>query len=78
MKGDLLHMKTSLAAGVSCWRVKKTFDSVGWAVEGTRTTVDRAINNRSTMIAMAQDAHEFESAIVEESADSGGTRKVAG
>ena len=76
MKGDLLHMKTSLAAGVSCRRVKKTFDGVGWAVEGTRAKVDRAINYPIT--AMAQDTHEFEGAIVDESADSWGTRKVTG
>ena len=68
-------MKTSLATSVSCWRVKQAFDGVGWAI-GCRAKVDRAINDSIT--AMAQDAHKFEGAIVDESADSGGTRKVAG
>jgi hypothetical protein len=74
VKGDLLHVKTSLASGVSCWRVKKAFDSIGWAVEGRRAKVDRAINNPITT--MAQDAHEFEGAIVDNGTDSGGTRKI--
>jgi hypothetical protein len=34
IKGDLLHVKTSLASGVSCWRMKKAFDGIGWAVGG--------------------------------------------
>jgi hypothetical protein len=76
VKGNLLHMKTSLAPGVSCWRVKKTFDGVGWGIEGSRAKVDRAINDSITT--MAQDTDEFEGAIIDESADSGGTRKVAG
>jgi hypothetical protein len=75
VKGDLLHVKTSLASGVSCWRVKKAFDSIGWPVEGRRAKVDRAINNPITT--MAQDAHEFEGAIVDNGTDSGGTRKIA-
>ena len=78
MKGNLLQTKTSLAAGVSCRRVKKTFDDVGWAIEGIRTNVNCAINDRRTMTAMTQDTREFEGAIVDESSDSGGTRKVAG
>ena len=76
MKGNLLHVKASLASGVSCRRVKKAFDGVGWAIEGTRAKVDRAINDPVTT--MAQDTHEFEGAIVDESADSGGARKVGG
>jgi hypothetical protein len=76
VKGNLLHMKTSLTPGVSCRRVKKTFDGVGWGIEGSRAKVDRAINNPITTV--AQDTDEFEGAIVDESADSGGTRDVAG
>ena len=74
MKGDLLHVKTSLASGVSRWRVKKALDSIRWAVEGRRAQVDRAINNPITT--MAQDAHEFEGAIVDNGTDSGGTGKI--
>lgn len=74
MKGDLLHVKASLASCVSCWRVKKAFDSIGRAVEVGRAKVDRAINNPITT--MAQDAHEFEGAIVDNGTDSGGARKV--
>ena len=74
MKGDLLHVKASLASSVSCWRVKKAFDGIGWPVEGRRAKVDRAINNPITT--MAQDAHEFEGAIIDNGTDSGGTRKI--
>jgi hypothetical protein len=74
VKGDLLHVKTSLASGASCWRVKQAFDSIGGAVEGRRAKVDRTINNPITT--MAQDAHEFEGAIVDNGTDSGGTRKI--
>ena len=76
MKGNLLHMKTSLASGVPCRRVKKAFDGVGRAIKGSRAKVDRAINDSIT--AMTQDTHEFEGAVVDESADSWGARKVAG
>ena len=75
MKCDLLHVKASLASGVSCWRVKKAFDGIRWAVESGRAEVDRAINNPITT--MAQDAYEFEGAIVDNSTDSRGTRKIA-
>jgi hypothetical protein len=73
VKGDLLHVKTSLASGVSGWCVKKAFDGIWWAVEGRRAKVDRAINNPITT--MAQDAHEFECAIVDNGTDSWWTRK---
>lgn len=76
MKGNLLHVKASLASGVSCRRVKKAFDGVGWTIEGTRANVDRAINDSITT--MTQDTHEFEGTIVDESADSRGARKVVG
>jgi hypothetical protein len=44
VKGDLLHVKTSLASGVSCWCVKKAFDGIGSAVGNRRAKADRAIN----------------------------------
>ncbi len=74
MKGDLLHVKPSLASGVSCWRVKEAFNGIRWAVEGRGAKVDRAINNPITT--MAQDAHKFEGSIVDNGTDSGGTGKV--
>lgn len=74
VKGDLLHVKASLPSGVSCWRVKKAFNGIGWPVEGRRAKVDRAINNPITT--MAQDAHELEGAIVDNGTDRGRTRKI--
>lgn len=69
-------MKASLADSVSCRRVKKTLDGVGRGIVGSRTKVDRAINDPVT--AITQDAYEFEGAIVDESADCGGARKGSG
>jgi hypothetical protein len=76
VESDLLDVKTSLAGGVPRRCVKKAFDGVGWGIECRRTKVDRAIND--TVAAITQDAYEFEGAIVDDSADSGGTRKVVG
>jgi hypothetical protein len=56
--------------------VKKTLDGVGWRIVGSRTKVDRAINDPIT--AITQDAYELEGAIVDESADRGRTRKGTG
>ena len=67
-------MEMSLAGRVPRWRVKKAFDGIGRAVEGRTAKVDRAINNPITTI--AQDAHEFEGAIVDDGTDSGRTRKI--
>ena len=71
-----MDMKTSLAGGVPRRCVKKAFDGVGRGIECRRTKVDRAINDPIT--AITQDAYEFDGTIVDESADSGGTRKVVG
>ena len=71
-----MDMKASLAVSVPCRRVKKTLDGVGRGVVGSRTKVDRAINDPVT--AITQDAYEFEGAIVNDSADRGGTRKGTG
>ena len=63
-------MKTPLGSGVS--GVKKAFDGVRWAIEGSRAKVDCTIN--VPMTAMAQDTHEFEGVIVDESSDTWGTK----
>ena len=76
VESDLLIMKTSLAGGVPRWCVKKAFDGVGRGIECRRAKVDRAINDPIT--AITQDAYELEGAFVDESTDSGGTRKVVG
>ena len=76
MESDLLEMKTSLADSVPRRCVKKALDGVGRGFGGSRAKVDRAINNSVT--AITQDAYELEGAIVDESADGGGTRKVSG
>jgi hypothetical protein len=76
VESDLLDMKTSLAGGVPRRCVKKTFDGVGRGIERRRTKVDRAVYDPIT--AITQDAYEFEGAIVDESADNGGTREVVG
>jgi hypothetical protein len=52
--------------------VKNAFDGIGRA--GRRAKVVRAINNSTTTT--AQDAHEFEGAIVDDGTDSRGTRKT--
>jgi hypothetical protein len=75
VKGDLLHVKTSLADGVPCWRVKKALDGIGRGIIGG-ANVDRAIND--SVATITQHADEFEGVIVDESAHSGGTREVAG
>jgi 23S rRNA U2552 (ribose-2'-O)-methylase RlmE/FtsJ len=74
VKRDLLDMKASLADAVPCRCVKKAFDGVGRGIVGSRAKVDRAIDDSVT--AITQDAYEFEGAIVDTSADSGGTWKV--
>jgi hypothetical protein len=76
VEGDLLYMKTSLADSVPCRRVKKALDCVGRRIANRRAMVDRAIYDPVT--AITQDAYEFECAIVNESANRGGTRKVTG
>jgi hypothetical protein len=76
VESNLLDMKASLADSVSRRRVKKTLDGVGRGIVGSRTKVDRAINDPVT--AITQDAYEFEGAIVDESADRGGARKGSG
>lgn len=72
VKGNLLHVEMSLAGRVPRWRVKKAFDGVRRGMGGSRANVDSAINDAVT--AITQDTYEFESAIVDEGTNSGGTR----
>lgn len=74
MKRDLLDMKASLTGAVPSRCVKKALDGVGRGIVGSRAKVDCAIDD--TVTAITQDAYEFEGAIVDTSADSGGTWKV--
>jgi hypothetical protein len=65
-------MEMSLAGRVPRWGVKEAFNSVRRGMRGSRTDVDRAIND--AVAAITQDTYEFEGSIVDDSTDSRGTR----
>jgi len=56
--------------------VEETLDSVGWWFGGSRTDVDRTINDAVT--AITQDAYEFEVAVVDDSTNGRRTREIVG